>query len=88
MLQFFFFMLIILGFIAGSAFIYIAVTRLTGRVKPGGEEFQLSMVREELESLAVRLGRVEEEVDFYKRLKGPETPELPGSTPGSEGEES
>ena len=77
MLDFFFFMLILLGFISGSAFIYVMVTRLSRRIEPGGEDLTVSMLRDELDSLSVRVGRGEEEMDFYKRLKGPGGPELP-----------
>jgi hypothetical protein len=76
-LDFFFFMLILLGFISGSAFIYVMVTRLSRRIEPGGEDLTVSMLRDELDSLSIRVGRVEEEMDFYKRLKGPGGPELP-----------
>jgi hypothetical protein len=33
------------------------------------------MLREELDSLTVRLGRVEEELEFFRKLKAPEGPE-------------
>ena len=77
MLNFFFFMLILLGFISGSASINLMVTRLSRRIESGGEDLTVSMLRDELDSLSVRVGRVEEEMDFYKRLKGPGEPEPP-----------
>lgn len=86
MLEFFFFMLILLGFIAGSGFIFVMLNRFSGRIKPGGEELRFSMLREELDSLSVRLGRMEEELEFYKQLRVPgdggTPPELP--PPGHE----
>ena len=81
MLEFFFFMLILLGFIAGSGFIFVMLNRFSGRIKPGGEELRFSMLREELDSLTVRLGRMEEELEFYKQLKVPRNGETPPELP-------
>jgi hypothetical protein len=83
-LEFFFFMLILLGFAAGSGFIYVLVTRLSRRVQPGGEDLSLSLLRDEVDSLTQRLGRVEEELEFYKRLGAPDEPGAlpPSPAPG------
>jgi hypothetical protein len=87
-LEFFFFMLILLGFIAGSGLIFILVNRLSGRLRPGGEDLRFSMLREELDSLSVRLGRMEEELEFYKQLEVPRTGEAPPGLPGPGNEDS
>lgn len=81
MLSFFLFMLIVFGFISGSSLLYVLVTRLTRRVEPGGEGLTFSMLRDELDSLTVRLARVEEELEFYKRLKAPAKTESPALDP-------
>ncbi|MGW8267564.1 MAG: hypothetical protein ACWGSQ_14450 [Longimicrobiales bacterium] len=81
MLSFFLFMLIIFGFISGSTLLYFLVTRLTRRVEAGGDGLTFSMLRDELDSLTVRLGRVEEELEFYKRLTAPEKNESPAPGP-------
>jgi len=39
------------------------------------------MLRDELDSLTVRLARVEEELEFYKRLKAPAKTESPALDP-------
>jgi hypothetical protein len=87
-LEFFFFMLILLGFIAGSGFIFVMLNRFSGRIRPGGEELRFSMLREELDSLSVRLGRMEEELEFYKQLKVPRTEEPPPELPAPGNEDS
>ena len=77
MLSFFLFMLIIFGFVSGFTLLYVLETRLTRRVEQGGEGLTFSMLRDEVDSLTVRLGRVEEELEFYKRLNAPEKVEPP-----------
>lgn len=71
MLEFFFFMLIILGFMGGAGFLYLLLNRLTGKVGDG-EDLNLSLLRDELDSVSARLVRVEEELEFYKKLKAPD----------------
>ena len=88
MLEFFFFMLILLGFAAGSGLIYVLVTRLSGRIQSGGEDLTVSLLRDELDSLSLRLGRVEEELEFYKRLKAPDEPEPLAPPPAQPGQDS
>jgi hypothetical protein len=75
MLDFFLFMLIFLGFIAGSSFVYVLTTRLTRRVDAPPTQLTDSLLREVIESLTARLGRVEDELEFYKQLRAPEEPE-------------
>jgi len=82
MLDFFLFMLILLGFIAGTGVVYALVTRLSGKLEKGGEELSLPRLRDELDSLSVRLGRMEEELEFYKELRVPEEPHPRGALPG------
>jgi len=86
--EFFFFMLILLGFAAGSGFIYVLVTRLSRRIEPGGEALTVSLLRDELDSLSLRLGRVEEELEFYNRLKSPDEPRSLAPPPAPEGQDS
>jgi len=69
-------MLIILGFLAGASFLYLLVTRPGRQIEPGQAGETFAMLREELDSLTVRLGRVEEEMDFYRQLKAPGEPEV------------
>jgi hypothetical protein len=81
-LDFFFFILILLGFIAGSSFIYVLVTRSSRRIESGSGDLTVSLLRDELDSLSVRLERIEEELEFFKRLRAPDeqgsTRRLPG----------
>lgn len=72
MLDFFFFMLILLGFIGGSSFLYLLVTRSSKRIEPGSGELTGSLLRDEVDSLSVRLERIEEELEFFKRLRTPD----------------
>lgn len=72
MLDFFFFTLILLGFIAGASFIYVLVTRSSKRIEPGSGELTVSLLRDELDSFSVRLDRIEEEMEFFKRLRAPD----------------
>ena len=72
MLNFFFFMLILLGFIAGSSFVYVLTTRLTRRFDRGPDQPVDTLLREEVESLVARVNRVEDELEFYKRLAAPQ----------------
>lgn len=81
MLDFFFFMLILLGFVAGSSLIYVLLTRLSRRIEPGGEGPSLALLREEMDSLQVRLGRVEEELEFYRQLMASDEGEPPERLP-------
>ena len=81
-------MLIIFGFVSGFTLLYVLVTRLTRRVEQGGEGLTFSMLRDEVDSLTVRLGRVEEELEFYKRLNAPEKVESPALPPAPRAEDS
>ncbi len=83
MFEFFFFMLIILGFMGGAGFLYVLLNRLTRRVGDG-EDLNISLLRDELDSMSVRLGRVEEELEFYKKLKAPDFPKSERTLPGPE----
>jgi len=80
-LEFFFFMLILLGFAGGSGLIYVLVTRFSGRVESGGEGPGASLLRDEMDSVLVRLGRVEEELEFYRQLMAPDEGEAPEGLP-------
>jgi len=71
MLEFALLLMILLGFMTGAGFLYVLLNRLTRRVGTG-EDLNLSLLRDELDSLSVRLGRVEEELEFYRQLKAPE----------------
>jgi hypothetical protein len=73
--EFFLFMLIVLGFIAGSSFVYVLTIRMSKRLDTRPTQPMDSLLREEIESLTVRLGRVEDELEFYKRLQAPEEPD-------------
>ena len=88
MLDFFFFMLILLGFISGSGFVYVLVARLSRRIESGGEDLTVTIFRDELDSVSVRLGRLEEEMEFYKRLKAPGESESRTRLPMPEDQES
>jgi len=83
MLEFFFFMLIILGFMGGAGFLHALLGRLTRRVGEG-ENLNLSLLRDELDSVSVRLARVEEELEFYKKLNAPEPTNPERTLPGPE----
>lgn len=83
MLEFALFMLIILGFMGGAGFLYVLLTRLTRRVGDG-EDLNLSLLREELDSVSAQLARVEEEFEFYKKLNAPEQTDPEKSLPGPE----
>ena len=83
MLEFFFFMLIILGFMGGAGFLYALLGRLTRRVGQG-EDLNTSLLRDELDSVSVRLARVEEELEFYKKLNAPEPTNPEKTLPGPE----
>jgi hypothetical protein len=69
--QFFLFILILCGAVWGSALVFALVGRLSRRVESGNQDELLVMLREELDVLSGRLGRVEEELEFYKRLQAP-----------------
>jgi hypothetical protein len=86
--DFFLFVLIIFSAIWGSAAVFTLLGRISRRVEPRNQDALIGGLREEVESLSGRLGRVEEELDFYKRLQAPEEPRasLPKKT--SEGPES
>ena len=88
MYEFFLFVLIICSAVWGSAFVFTLVGRLSKRVEPGNQDALIGVLREEVESLSGRLGRVEEELDFYKRLKAPEEPRVSLPKETSEGPES
>ena len=83
MLEFALFMLIILGFMGGAGFLYVLLNRLTRRVGDG-EDLNLSLLRDELDSVSVRLARMEEELEFYKKLKAPEQTSPEKALPGPE----
>jgi hypothetical protein len=83
MFEFFFFMLIILGFMGGAGVLYVLLNRLTRRVEDG-QDPNLSLLRDELDSLTVRLGRVEEELEFYKKLNAPDLTNPKRALPGPE----
>ena len=71
MLEFFFFMMILLGFGWGATLLYYVAKAFAKRLDgpdPGPADH---LMREEVETLAHRLGRVEEELEFYKRLSAP-----------------
>jgi hypothetical protein len=74
MFQFFLFVLIICSAIWGSATVFTLLSRISKSVEPGNQDPMIGVLREELEALSGRLGRVEEELDFYKQLQAPETP--------------
>ena len=72
MFEFFLFILILLGGAWGATMLYFVARALSKRLdapEPGPAD---ALLREDVESLAYRLGRVEEELEFYKRLSAPE----------------
>jgi len=75
--EFFLFVLILLGAVWGSAFLYVVIRGISKRLEitEADEGGNAALMREELASLAGRLERVEEELEFYKRLKAPDEPE-------------
>jgi hypothetical protein len=74
-LEFFFFVLILCGAFWGSSFVYLALQRASRRVEGPGEGPADALLREEVENLAGRLARVEDEFEFYKQLRAPDEPE-------------
>lgn len=71
MFEFFLFMTILLAFGWGAMLLYYVSKAFSNRLDgppPGPAD---ALLREEVESLAHRLGRVEEELEFYKRLSAP-----------------
>jgi hypothetical protein len=85
MLEFAFFLLVLLGFLAGAGFLYVLLNRLTRRVGTG-EDLNLSLLRDEVDALTARLGRMEEEMEFYRQLKAPEESGPGRALEGPEGE--
>ena len=81
MFEFFIFILILCGAFWGSALVYVIVRGLSKKLEASPVQPVDLLLREELESLAGRLGRVEEELEFYKQLSssdaGGVTPRLP-----------
>jgi hypothetical protein len=75
LLEFFLFILILFSAAWGSAFLYQIIGKFSRIVEPGNEEMGDSRLREEVENLAGRLGRVEDELEFYKQLRAPEEPD-------------
>lgn len=76
MLDFFLLILILCGAAWGSAAVFVLLKafaiRMEGKgLEKGGGGMDTELLREELERMAGRLGRVEEELEFYKRLKTP-----------------
>jgi hypothetical protein len=75
--------LLVISFIGwGTAFVALRFRRELGR---GGGEVDhevLARLLEDMDALSTRLSRVEEEMDFFKDLRAPETrPGLPPSGP-------
>ncbi len=87
MFEFFIFILILCSAIWGSAFFYVLMKGLSKRLDSPGRRPPDLLLREEVESLAARLDRVEDELDFYKRLSAPEGQEHIPSLPAPETEE-
>lgn len=89
MVSFFLFILILCGAVWGSALVFALVGRISRRVESGNQGELLVMLREELDALSGRMGRLEEELEFYKRLQAPkdERPSLTdgGGQPSGEG---
>jgi hypothetical protein len=70
--EFFLLMMILLGTAWGAAMLYFVARALSKRLdapEPGPAD---ALLREDVESLSHRLSRVEEELEFYKRLKAPD----------------
>jgi hypothetical protein len=75
-LEFFFFILILLGGFWGFTMLYYVAKALSKRLEtpePGPADV---LLREEVENLAGRLARVEDELDFYRQLKAPDDPDV------------
>ena len=70
-----FLILIVVVAITGSVSLFFLFDRLSSRRIPPLENGNVALLREEVETLAGRLERVEEEVEFYKRLKAPDEPD-------------
>jgi len=75
--EFFLLVLILFGAFWGSAFLWTIIKAISKRLAVAEVEGEgnTALLREELEALSGRLERVEEELDFYKRLKAPDQPE-------------
>jgi hypothetical protein len=86
--QFFIFILILSGAFWGSAFFLVLMKGLSKRLEAPRTGPVDALLREELESLAGRLERVEEELDFYKQLNAPEGQGGPPGLPAAEDQES
>ena len=75
MLEFFFFVLILCGAFWGSSFVYLALKGASKRLEGPRQGPSDALLREEVENLAGRLARVEDELEFYKQLRAPDEPE-------------
>ena len=88
MFEFFLFVMIICTAIWGSATVFTLLGRVSRRVEPGNQDALIAALRDEVEYLTARVGRVEEDLDFFKELKAPNGPEVSGQLKAPEEVES
>lgn len=63
----------VLAFGFGSLFLYLR--RPSNRLEGGMDREVLARILEDVDQLSNRLNRVEEEMDFFKELRGPGAPD-------------
>jgi hypothetical protein len=73
--EFFFFMLILFTFGSATAFVVPYLSRRAKRLDGTVDQETLARVLEDMDQLSSRLTHVEEEMAFYKELRGREAPE-------------
>jgi len=88
MFQFFLFVMIICTAIWGSATVFTILGRISRKVDPGNQADLIAALRDEVEYLTARVGRVEEDLDFFKELKAPSGPGVSGRLKAPEESES
>ena len=81
--------LLVVSFIGwGSAFAFLHFRREAKNLDQGMDNQVLGRLLEDVDQLTSRLSRVEEELDFYRELRGTEAPERlapPDPDPAQEG---
>lgn len=91
--EFFLFMLILFTFGWGSAFLAARLKGGPNRLDSTADSELLARLLEDMDQLSIRLGRVEEDLDFFKELRAPGDPprlsspdDLGGSSSSDAGE--
>lgn len=91
--EFFLFMLILFTFGWGSVFLAARLKGSPNRLESTSDSELLARLLEDMDQLSTRLGRVEEDLDFFRELRAPGdpprlvSPEVPqvSSSPGEDG---